>query len=831
MSSPESPRRSPWDRAADDARAPRGTRGGERPGGAMPRRRPLDRATGSGGTTGTAAVGAPARLPRPRVVPLSLLLLVVTALGCVGMAGALDGLWWVIPVAATVLTVLLVTGAARWLRLPSALVTLLGLAALLLALTLVHLNDRALLGFIPTGGTFTAASALWAQSGDFVSRQGAPYGPDPGLSFVLCVLVGLVTVFMETVLVGLRTAGLACWGVLALLLVPALTLPGSVSTPGLAAAALAALALLAGSRRWGATRARRIAPTPGGGPRALLVVAGVLAVVLLVPSVMPGFFNGAFPQGSSLTSERAAGVGPLRAVGQDLRSDERARRFSYTTSDGVAQYMRLLTLSDFSQDEWFPDTENLDADLTRLPAAAHAAVPGGTEVTSKVTFENYTEHWLPAPYAPVDVTGLGDDGWGFSPRDLSVHSSAAGMSGASYTVTSTLPHATPDSLRRAPSAASDDALAPYLKLPADRPQAVADAARQYTDGARTDYDRALAIQNHLRRDFRYDVNAPLAQGYDAGGTASLEKFMATHAGYSGHFAPAMALMAREMGIPARVAVGYLPTAPTTGADGARSFPVGTGDSHAWPELYFQGVGWVRFEPTPGVPSTPDYAPENAPDPAGAGKDSSASATPSPSSPGQSSGRPSATSSDPAPPGATPTGPASEQPAPPEQHSPAFQIPWWLLAAALLVPLALLLAVLPRWLRGRRRRARVRAMQDASLSPQRRANAAWDEFRALAEDYGVSSRVSDTPRVRARRLAAGIPGAHAPVERVLADLESASYGAPDTRWRPQATPEDLARVRDEFRHRASRGRRLRAAWWPASLWRHRGSRHPGAGPRR
>ncbi|MDO4919620.1 DUF3488 and transglutaminase-like domain-containing protein [Kocuria sp.] len=859
MSSPESPRRSPWDRGSEapgsgvpdsrssdpritpsgtsssDAGAPVGSTGAtaaSAPGGTSSSG-PETRSAGTApaeprATTAPPAAGtAPARrgrvLPRPRVLPLSLLLLAATALGCVGLGSALSGLWWLPPVAATVVTVLLVTSAARWLRLPSALVTVLGLAALLLALTVVHLHGSALLGFVPTSGTFTAAAELWRASADFVGSNAAPYGRDPGLAFVLCALVGLVTVFMETVLVGLRLAGLACLGVLALLLVPALTLPGSVSAVGLAAASLAALGLLAGSRVWGATRDRRTAPAPGGVPRALVVLAGVLAVVLLVPSVIPGFYNGAFPQGSSLTAPRASGVGPLRAVGQDLRSADHTRRFSYTTSDGHAQYMRLLTLSDFSQDEWFPDTQDLDGDLSRLADAAHAAVPHGTEVTSKVTFDDYTEHWLPAPYAPSAVAGLGDDGWGFDPHDLSVHSAAAGMSGASYTVTSTTPQVTADALRRAPSAASDDALAPYLKLPADRPQSVADAARRFTDGARTDYDRALALQNHLRKEFHYDVNAPLAQGYDAGGAASLEKFMSTRAGYSGHFAPAMALMAREMGIPARVAVGYLPTTAGTDAQGATSFPVGTGDSHAWPELYFEGVGWVRFEPTPGIAAAPDYAPENAPDGTGQNGSGGASATASPSAgaSGTPSTSPSGSPSEPsstAP--ATPSGsPSSGQPAPPEDRNAAAAVPWWAVAGVLALALVLLLAALPRWLRGRRRGARVRAMQDASLPAQRRANAAWGEFCALAEDYGATSRPSDTPRVRARRLSAGIPAAHPAVERILSDLETASYGAPDAQWHPRAAPEDLARVRDEFRHRASRGQQWRATWWPASLRRH------------
>lgn len=820
MSSPDpSSRRTPWDRTphpadnAPGAPTPHGAAGAPRhddaragtgPAGGAPR----SRRAGGARTTST---GGPGATPRLRVPELSLLLLVSTALGSVGLADALSGTWWVLPVAATVVTVLLVTGAARWLRLPSVLVTVLGLAALLLALTVVHLGEHALLGFVPTGETFSAASSLWQSSGDFVARDAAPYGEDPGLSFVLCALVGLVTVFMETVLVGLRMAGLACVGILTLQLVPALTLPGSVSTLGLAAAALAALALLAGSRIWGATRDRRIAPAPGGLPRALLVVAGVLAVVLLVPSVMPGFFNGAFPQGSSLTSGRASGVGPLRAVGQDLRSAEDAQRFSYTTSDGQAQYMRLLTLSDFSQDEWFPDTDGLDENLSALGGAAREAVPGGTEVTTKVTFEDYDEHWLPAPYAPAEIAGLGEDGWAWNPQDLTVHSAATGMSGASCTVTSVQPRPTPETLRQAPPASADPTMTEYLKLPSDRPQSLSDAARQFTEGAGTDYDRALALQNHLRRDFQHDVNAPLAQGYDAGGMSSMDTFMSTRTGYSGHFAPAMALMAREVGIPARVAVGYLPTAAT--ADGGTSFAVGTGDAHAWPELYFENVGWVRFEPTPGVPSTPDWAPGTPQDQG----DAATSPAPDASQPEPSTSEaPSDQPSGPASPQPDQSG-ATDEPAPREQQPAGLPLPWWAVAAAIAVPLLLVLAALPRWLRGRRRRARVRAMQDTSLTPQRRANAAWDEFRALAVDHGAASRVSDTPRARAGRLAAGIPAAQPSVDRVVADLESASYGAPDPSWSPRATPEDLARIRDEFRHRASRGQRFRATWWPPSLF--------------
>src|SRR5690606_3022285 len=82
----------------------------------------------------------------------------------------------------------------------------------------------------------------------------------------------------------------------------------------------------------------------------------------------------------------------------------------------------------------------------------------------------------------------------------------------------------------------------------------------------------------------------------------------------------MASMARSLGIPARVAVGFAPGTPQ--ADG--TVAVGLRDAHAWPELYFEGIGWPRFEPTPTRGSAPAYT---VPDPAG-------TAAPAPARPSQ-----------------------------------------------------------------------------------------------------------------------------------------------------------------------------------------------------
>src|SRR5690606_3704427 len=73
----------------------------------------------------------------------------------------------------------------------------------------------------------------------------------------------------------------------------------------------------------------------------------------------------------------------------------------------------------------------------------------------------------------------------------------------------------------------------------------------------------------------------------------LSHFLLTRQGYCTQFASAMVMMARTEGIPARFAIGFLP-----GSSSEDERTVVAADAHAWPELYFDGLGWLRFEPTP-----------------------------------------------------------------------------------------------------------------------------------------------------------------------------------------------------------------------------------------
>lgn len=133
----------------------------------------------------------------------------------------------------------------------------------------------------------------------------------------------------------------------------------------------------------------------------------------------------------------------------------------------------------------------------------------------------------------------------------------------------------------------------YLALPSRLPQRVVDLAKEATAEADTPYAQALALEAYLRS-FPYDLEvAKPPEGRDV-----VDYFLfELQRGYCDYFASAMVVMARSVGIPARLAVGY--------AMGSYDFQRGAyvvteKDAHAWPELYFPDYGWIPFEPTSGL---------------------------------------------------------------------------------------------------------------------------------------------------------------------------------------------------------------------------------------
>ena len=116
-------------------------------------------------------------------------------------------------------------------------------------------------------------------------------------------------------------------------------------------------------------------------------------------------------------------------------------------------------------------------------------------------------------------------------------------------------------------------------------------ARSWVAGAHSPYDAVRSIQDHLRSGYEYDPNVPSH-------TFPLESFLfSDRAGYCQQFAGTMALMLRMTGIPARVVSGFAPGSldPSSG-----TYEVHDTDAHSWVEVYFRGIGWVTFDPTPDV---------------------------------------------------------------------------------------------------------------------------------------------------------------------------------------------------------------------------------------
>ena len=134
----------------------------------------------------------------------------------------------------------------------------------------------------------------------------------------------------------------------------------------------------------------------------------------------------------------------------------------------------------------------------------------------------------------------------------------------------------------------------YLQLPADLSPQITKLARQITTDAETPYDKATAITEYLRTAITYSTTIEPAPD----GTDPLDWFLLdSRTGFCNYYATAEVIMLRVVGIPARMAVGF--------AQGEFQSPdkyiVREKDAHAWPEVYFPGIGWVEFEPTANQP--------------------------------------------------------------------------------------------------------------------------------------------------------------------------------------------------------------------------------------
>jgi hypothetical protein len=273
----------------------------------------------------------------------------------------------------------------------------------------------------------------------------------------------------------------------------------------------------------------------------------------------------------------------------------------------------------------------------------------------------------------------------------------------------------------------------------------------------------------------------------------MAQFLELRRGFCQQFAATMAMMAREVGIPSRIVVGFLHASDKNSDNG--SYVMTTADVHAWPELYFEGVGWVRFEPTPGRDAAfPGYAPQTSVDAATTPTAPQTQTGPTPgetfrpSTAGRSEALPSSS-------GSGTSGPLGSS------HG------WWIALVVVLV------ALLPAGLRTAVRRARM----TRPLEPPEAAESAWLEMRDRIRDLRLPWTGSMTPRARERAIAPLLHGDKRGLQalrRLAISVERARYAAS---LAPAATPAaDAREVMAVIARQTSSGTRVKAFLWPASL---------------
>lgn len=243
-------------------------------------------------------------------------------------------------------------------------------------------------------------------------------------------------------------------------------------------------------------------------------------------------------------------------------------------------------------------------------AAQEVALPAGTPLLELPTgYHLLNEHVKLAPdqgnvlyWAGLlaQVTTNVDIAWRFAPPPEPDPAHNGDMLGAltdvkEYRLISYVPQIDVSRLRAAGTDYPAEISSRYLGLPASVPDRVLALAREITQSALTPYDRAVAIESYLRT-FPYTLEVgPPPVGRDV-----VDYFLFTaKKGYCDYYATAMVVLARAVGLPARIVIGY--------ASGdydvqTAEYIVRQKDAHSWVEVYFPGIGWVEFEPTAGQPA-------------------------------------------------------------------------------------------------------------------------------------------------------------------------------------------------------------------------------------
>ncbi|MGR6922182.1 DUF3488 and transglutaminase-like domain-containing protein [[Actinomadura] parvosata] len=758
----------------------------------------------------------PVESPVRRLVAVGVVVLLAAAAG-LAFDGvfALEALWPVVAVAAGgagVVALLLAGRVPLWGAIP------ISVLAWLTAVSATLFRAEAWLGFVPSPAAVRAALVGVRDAGGQLLTTILPAAPDSTAVVLVSFLVWAATTAGAELTLRSRAVLLPA---LAALPVLAVAIVFGVAGAGSAvpyAAVFAGLVLLLALVRSG----RSLGSLAAGVPMlAVLVLVGVLVGPVLPVAGRPYDVRELVEQPPP---RPMSGVSALDQVSAWLQNPQRELFTVSTTSEAN---LRLAVLDTFDGVSWTSSAGFVPTG-GRVPEGPGERDTAGQQDTAddrrdiveqRFTLQKLPGPWLPAADRPLRATG---PGLVVDPATGALAGTRA-REGMTYQVTSGIRRYTAEELRDATPAADPAALrlpdGPDGRTPPQRAR-LRDLARRATAGARNPAQQAARLAAYLRKLAVNDVNAPPGHGY-----RSIEFFLTeSKRGTTEQFAASFALLARSIGLPTRIVVGFRPGDPpaappkgptgaaisgatsraadgpagdaTGGAAGAAGGAAGAvaggaasavvgggvrqvrgGDVLAWAEVAFDGIGWVPFYPTPSRTR------------AGEGGDVAEGA---PKQAREIEQAINSDSSEPKP-AKTPTGRSTPTPQP-QPGSGGSMLLWLVVPAGLVVFYLVAVAVVPAVRRVRARRA---------ASPGARVAGAWRQTVARLRRAGVAvSSGALTAREVASRAEAELgPEAREPLT-VLADLANlTTFGAApvdhadaDLAWRQHAAVDALVRRR-------------------------------------
>jgi transglutaminase-like putative cysteine protease len=308
-------------------------------------------------------------------------------------------------------------------------------------------------------------------------------------------------------------------------------------------------------------------------------------------------------------------LSPLVGLKRELTTNPAVPVFTVSAASGrtVPSRIRTAYLSDFDGVIW-RDSDKFVRPPATISTGLSAA--GRSSQTVRITLQQ-----LPGPYLPVvgDPVSLEGDSLVRGQTRGNVVNGGGSLPGRSYQVTALTSVDASDVRLKTALTGGPEWRAGDVELPPGLPDVVREASLTATTAASTPYDKAVALQNYVRQTAGYSLKPPPGESY-----AAVALLLSKQAPYTAAFAEqrasAFVVLARAVGLPARVAVGYRTPADKSGAS---TVTFTTADAHAWAEVLFDQYGWVPFEPTD--VSAPDQ--QRPPDtPSGPGGDTPQSGT-------------------------------------------------------------------------------------------------------------------------------------------------------------------------------------------------------------